>query len=305
MSLLDLSHHDHFLEVPIEEKIRIAVEEIDIAYKQHNPIMLVGAFSGGNDSLAACYVASLHPKFAGILHVNTGIGIEETRVFVRETCSERGWHLWEYKASENTRADGTPDPMIYEELVAKHGFPGPGGHQLMYTRLKERQIRRFERDMGASARGKVKKRIMIVSGTRIVESGRRKMNVNPECVQVIEGRRIWISAIRRWSKKDCRDCRQLAGLRENDVSKALHKSGECLCGAFAQPGELEATRFFYPKFGERIDQIAARAAANGKHAIWGTRPPKCPKKEKIGGGFMCQQCVLNFEEITTTITTVP
>lgn len=306
--MLDHSHLETFLpELPIEEKIRIAVEEIDAAYKEHDPILLVGAFSGGNDSLAACYVASLHPAFAGILHINTGIGVEETRTFVRETCAEQGWKLWEYKATENVRAkDGKPDPMVYEELVVKYGFPGPGGHQLMYSRLKERQIRRFERDMGADGRGKKKKRIMVVNGLRIVESARRKMNVNPDAIQSIEGRRIWVSVIRRWSKKDCRDCRVLAGLRENQVSKDIHKSGECLCGAFGEEGELEELRMFYPAAAAEIDRIAERAKAAGKHCIWGTRPPRCSKKkEKIGGGHMCTQCVLNFEDVETTITRVP
>lgn len=289
----------------IAEKIDLAVAEIDVAWKSLNPIMLVGAFSGGNDSLSACYVASRHPAFAGILHINTGIGVEETRKFVRQTCREQGWKLWEYKASENVTAKGNPDPMVYADLVAKHGFPGPGGHQLMYTRLKERQLRRFERDMGATARGKNKKRIMMVSGTRIDESARRKMNVNPELVQVIEGRRIWVSPVRDWSKADLRHCRMYAGLRENRVSQDIHKSGECLCGAFAKPGELEELRMFYPNTAAEIDRIAEIARANGKHAIWGTRPPKCPKKEKIGGGHMCTQCVLNFHEITTTVTTLP
>lgn len=272
-------------------KIQRALDDIDQAWKQHDPIMLVAMFSGGNDSLAACYVASFHPAFSGVLHINTGIGVRQTREFVRQTCAGRGWKLWEYKAVENRRSDGTPNPMIYEDLILRHGFPGPGGHQFMYNRLKERPLRCFERDMGANGRGKHKKRIMLISGTRIDESKRRKMNVQTTAIQQIEPRRIFVSPIREWSKADCRMAREYGGLEENQVSKDIHKSGECLCGAFAEPGELEELRFFYPDAAAEIDRIAARAEAAGKHAKWGCRPPgrSCPKLQ-LKSQPLCVSC---------------
>jgi 3'-phosphoadenosine 5'-phosphosulfate sulfotransferase (PAPS reductase)/FAD synthetase len=280
------------LTLGIEGKIAKSLAEIDAAVKEWKPIMLVGLFSGGNDSLSCCYVASLHSAFSGILHINTGIGIEQTRHFVRDTCATRNWKLWEYKAAENTFADGTPDPMIYEDIVTRYGFPGPAGHQFMYNCLKERQMRRFERDMGASGRGKNKKRIMFVSGVRIDESARRKFNVSPELIQQVESRRIFVSPVREWSKSDLRECRAYAGLAENQVSKDIHKSGECLCGAFAKPEEFEELKFFYPEAAAEIARIAEKAKAHGHNWGWGQRPPKKCKAIKITSQPLCTSCNL-------------
>jgi 3'-phosphoadenosine 5'-phosphosulfate sulfotransferase (PAPS reductase)/FAD synthetase len=277
----------------IEGMISTALSEIDAAIREHNPMMVVGLFSGGNDSLACCHVASLHSRFSGILHVNTGIGIEDTRTFVRNTCKERGWKLWEYKAAENTFSTGEPDPMIYEDLVLKYGFPGPGQHQSMYIKLKERQLMRFERDMGASGRGKEKKRIMFVTGVRIDEPKRRKMNVGVDLVDRIEPRRIFISPIRHWSKAHCKMLRDWQGLTENEVSKNIHKSGECLCGAFAKPDELAELKFFYPKEAAHIERIQERAKAAGKHCVWGVRPPKKSQINSIASMPLCTSCVLS------------
>lgn len=105
----------------IEPKIAAALALLDTAVKQYKPKMVVGLMSGGDDSIPACYVASLHPAFSGILHVNTGIGIEATREHVRKVCAERKWKLWEYKALENVNARGESDPQSYEEYVLKHG----------------------------------------------------------------------------------------------------------------------------------------------------------------------------------------
>jgi 3'-phosphoadenosine 5'-phosphosulfate sulfotransferase (PAPS reductase)/FAD synthetase len=263
----------------------------------------VGLFSGGNDSLACCYIASLHPRFDGILHINTGIGVEQTREFVRDTCRRQKWKLWEYKAIENRQANGKPDPMSYEDMVIRHGFPGPGGHQMMYNKLKERPMRCFERDMGANGRGKKKKRIMFISGVRIDESQRRKMNVSPELVQQIEPRRVFVSPVRHWHKVHLRWCREFANLQENQVSKDIHKSGECLCGAFAKPEELEELRFFYPEAAAEIDRIAAKVKAAGHSWNWGCRPPsKCSKKANIKSQPLCTSC--NVRQLELELTSV-
>jgi hypothetical protein len=54
-------------------------------------------------------------------------------------------------------------------------------------------------------------------------------------------------------------------------------SGECLCGAFAKPGELEMIRFFFPDTAAEIDELERKAKAAKKHCVWGTRPPRKPK----------------------------
>ena len=84
-----------------------AVAVIETAVAQYKPAWVFALFSGGHDSLTASYIASLASKFDGCVHINTGTGIKATRQFVIDTCAERGWQLREYKATENTKADGT------------------------------------------------------------------------------------------------------------------------------------------------------------------------------------------------------
>ena len=51
-------------------------------------------FSGGHDSLCACYVASQHRSFTGsVNHIRTGIGSEYTFGFVQRVCDGLGWKL--------------------------------------------------------------------------------------------------------------------------------------------------------------------------------------------------------------------
>ena len=219
----------------MHDQIQTALKRLDAAIQIHKPIAVFGLFSGGHDSFSACYVASLHPAFTAAVHINTGTGVPATREYVIETCWRRNWKLLEYKATENVRVNGNPDPQVYADLVRDHGFPGPYHHRKMYNRLKQRQIERLERDFGADCRGKVKKRVLYVSGCRTQESERRMGNTQE--VQ-LEGRRIWVAPIHDWSKLDTTNLLEHAQQPRNPVVDLIHKSGECLCGAFAKKGEL-------------------------------------------------------------------
>jgi tRNA(Ile)-lysidine synthase TilS/MesJ len=101
----------------------------------HKPKHAVALFSGGYDSLVTThltmsYMERYYPKLPRfVAHINTGIGIEETRTFVRETCKQYGWTLKEYTTEYN-----------YDDLAMEYGFPGPAMHGVMYIKLKERPI---------------------------------------------------------------------------------------------------------------------------------------------------------------------
>lgn len=271
----------------IETKISIAVDRVNAAIKQLDPIAVFGLFSGGHDSFSSSYVASLARRFDGILHVNTGIGIEASREYVRETCRGRSWNLLEYRAADNTNARGEPDPMIYEHLVMKFGFPGPASHVHMYNLLKERQLRRFERDIGADCRGKKKKRVLYVSGCRSQESERRMANTDE--VQ-IDGRRIWSAPIHDFSKLNTTETLECAKQERSQVVDLTHKSGECLCGAFAKKGELEElnlwdiTRPAYVQI-KALEDVVVPITGRG----WGERPI-CDNRTIISPGMLCWSC---------------
>lgn len=238
---------------------------LDNAVARWNPSAIFVLFSGGHDSLTSAHLTMRHfGDRATVAHINTGIGIEQTRDFVRETCRREGWRLLEYKAQENRRGDGTPDPQVYEDIVAKNGFPGPPQHGLMYVRLKDRPLRCLIRDHAPTGK------VLLVTGVRSQESSRRMGHVKPESV---EGRRVWVAPIHAFSAADCNDYISRHQLPRNPVKDFLHMSGECLCGAFAKPGELAEIKLWYPETGARLEAIEARVRANGFPWGWEDRPP--------------------------------
>lgn len=269
-------------------KITIALRRLDAAIEQHKPIAVFGLFSGGHDSFSACYIASQHPAFTAAVHINTGTGIKATRDYVIKTCADRGWNLLEYKAAENVNAKGEPDPQIYADLVRRDGFPGPHGHGMMYARLKERQLRRLQREFGATAKRGKERRVLYVSGCRSQESDRRMGNTDE--VQ-IDGPRIWCAPIHDWAKIETRYLLEHADQPSNPVVDLIHKSGECLCGAFAKKGELEELNC-WPHTRDAYLQIKALEAEvvpiHGRG--WGERPQRGGKNQMRIPGMLCWSC---------------
>lgn len=264
-------------------KIESALMVLDQAIAECRPKAVFGLFSGGHDSLSATYIASRHKAFTAAVHINTGIGIEATREFVRKTCTKRGWRLLEYKATENTNAAGDADPQNYDDIVLQHGFPGPFLHNKMYNRLKERQLRRLERDFGATP----SEPVLYVSGVRSQESVRRMRHTQ---VLQVEGRRVWVAPIHDFTKDDCGNVIKDAGLEFNPVVLHTGKSGECLCGAYAHPGELEEMRFWEetkPAY-ERIKALEEKVRAAGFPWGWEEQPPDWWKEKQAGQTFMME-----------------
>lgn len=243
-------------------------------------------FSGGHDSLVACHLASQHPRFERrVHHINTGIGAAATRVFVDEVCRELGWELAVYK-SDNT----------YEQFVRDRGFPGPGMHQWVYLRIKDRCIRQMVKG----------RRIALITGCRRQESARRMGHVEPlkigqiekrntptgEIERHVEKNRYWSAPCFDWSSEE-----QLAYMEHHDLPKspmklAMGMSGECSCGSFASPGELARLRVHAPDVAAEIDRLAAIAKSLGKHCVWGTRPPGQKGIVTAQTGPLCNSCDL-------------
>ena len=260
---------------------------IDRCVTKYNPSHTFALFSGGHDSLCATHLASQHPAFSGVVHINTGIGIEETRQFVRDTCEEHGWALREYHPTDK-----------YEDLCVKYGFPGPGGHRYMYIKLKERCLRLLLRDTRDPKDRR--RKIAFICGTRRAESTRRKMGLAGEMETDRPDpspRAIWVSPIINWESEDKRIYMEENNLRANLVTDTLCMSGECLCGAFAKPNELEEIRRFYPDAAKEIDRIAALVKDAGQHHTWGTRPGKRVHPDQ-GDLPLCWSCEAKAEQTT-------
>jgi len=248
---------------------------IDEAIRQYNPRVLFGLMSGGHDSLCATHLASQHPLFGGVVHINTGIGIEQTRDFVRDVCDDNGWTLYEYHP-----------PVPYDQIVKEYGFPGPTMHSLMYNRLKERGLRQLTREH----KTEFKDRILLASGVRSLESTRRMGTTEPINK---DGARVWVAPIHNWSNHDKNWYMTHHKLPRNQVVDLLHMSGECLCGAFARPGEREELRMWYPNVVEEIEALEREVEQIPKlrgKCRWG-QMPKDPDQMEMAFMPMCSSCV--------------
>jgi 3'-phosphoadenosine 5'-phosphosulfate sulfotransferase (PAPS reductase)/FAD synthetase len=250
---------------PVEDARRI----LEGAIAEFQPSHVFAMLSGGHDSLCAAHLASRCSQFSGAVHIHTGIGILETRRHAYEAALRHMWAFRLYRPMKGNR---------YHELVVAHGFPGPFHHRKMYNRLKERSIRRLINDHRVG-----KERILLVTGVRRAES-KRRMGSLSETDR--EGRRVWETE-HKWAYMKAN------GIAENPVTQLLCMSGECLCGAFASPGELNEIRMWYPKAAAEIDRLAEKCREAGVHAKWGERPPAKadPAQLDIGPtGGLCWSC---------------
>lgn len=237
-------------------------------------------FSGGHDSLCACYIASQHEKFDGeVHHIDTTIGARATRVFIEEVCAEYGWRLRTYRSN-----------FSYERFVQRLGFPGPGSHSWVYRNIKDRCV---------SAMIKGKGRVALISGARQQESTRRMGYVEPITVgeksrktgEVRRKNRIWTSPCFDWSTEEQRSFLNAFALPRNPIKESpLAMSGECFCGAFARPGEIALIRRYAPDVAEEIDRLSELAVKAGTFAIWGTRRKGEKGILKVESGPMCSSC---------------
>jgi 3'-phosphoadenosine 5'-phosphosulfate sulfotransferase (PAPS reductase)/FAD synthetase len=229
-------------------------------------------FSGGNDSTTLAHM--FRDQATHAIHANTTIGIEQTRQFVRDTCAAWGLPLIEKRA-----------PISYRDLVLERAFPGPGMHWKYYSRLKERALDLARHDLGvANSRTKA---AVFIAGRRRAESERRQ----DVPLHEPDGSVIWVSPLAMWTKLDLNTYREIHGnVPRNEVSDLLHMSGECLCGAFAKPGELDMIAEFFPDVAAEIRQLEADVAAAG-HAEpfcrWGHGQGD-PSKS----GRLCSSCAI-------------
>jgi 3'-phosphoadenosine 5'-phosphosulfate sulfotransferase (PAPS reductase)/FAD synthetase len=237
---------------------------------------MIPLFSGGHDSLSACFVASKHRRFSGeVFHINTTIGAKATRRFVDEVCAEFGWSLRVFQSN-----------FSYEDFVKRLGFPSPGAHQWVYNRLKDRCV---------STIGKGKGRIALITGCRIHESTRRMGSVKPLQIGEMSAKtgivrrlnRAWTAPCWDWTSEEQREFMQWFDLPENPIKRSpLAMSGECFCGAFARPNEIALIRQHAPDVAEEIDRLSAF----DQRGTWGTRRKTEKGIQLVHTGMMCSSC---------------
>lgn len=256
----------------LEVVTRHAHAVLHAAVRHFRPVRVYACFSGGYDSASAVVTAfdALYrqhdlPVDLEILHINTGIGIEATRQYVRDFARDRALPFREVRTPES-----------YEDIVLAKGFPGPAMHARMYQRLKERAIRIA---VAQAKQGHPRSaHVMLVSGIRHDESqvraGYRR------AVSKVDAQ-IWVNPLYWATVDDFRRIRERHAVPPNPVKDKLGMSGECLCGAYAHKGELALIRYVCPATADYLEDLERQVRAAGHP--WGWEDPGPPRKRKAKG----------------------
>jgi 3'-phosphoadenosine 5'-phosphosulfate sulfotransferase (PAPS reductase)/FAD synthetase len=104
-----------------------------------------------------------------------------------------------------------------------------------------------------------------------------------------ERAQLWINPILDWTSADVNAYMEAVGLPRNPVVDKLHRSGECLCGALADPQELDWIAFWYPETAARIRALEADCFSRGLPYRWGQKAsrPIEPNQPMLP---LCQDC---------------
>lgn len=248
--------------------VQVANEVLDIALAEnaqagYRITGIVGMFSGGNDSTTLAHI--FKDRVTHYAHSNTQIGIEQTRQYVRDTCSRWDIPLLEHRPVEG---QGYEDLVLGEckpltdrakfPVVWKGGFPGAPQHGMFFQRLKERQMDLVKTTLNIHPRYE---RVIFIGGRRSEESARRKARFGNKDIRFIEtrGSAVWVSPLLWWTKLDINEYRRHnLDVPRNEVSDLLHMSGECLCGCYAHLNELDEIEMWYPGMAKYIQRLMWR-----------------------------------------------
>jgi len=209
-------------------------------------------FSGGHDSLVSTHKTMEAGEAETVLHIDTGIGIPETREYVEEVCDRYGWPL-----------DVVSSEFEYDEIVKDEQFPGPPIHIIMYSKLKERALRIVARRHDGKPH--------FYTGVRRDESERRFRNLTGEVQEAKQW--VWHAPILDYSEAAVLGYIERNDLPRSPVKKTYHHSGECLCGAFGnRTEELVLLEAHYPEVADRIKRLEAEVqeihGADDPHSYW-------------------------------------
>ena len=115
-----------------------------------------------------------------------------------------------------------------------------------------------------------------------------------------DGRHVFVSPIYNWTAEDMEVYGQENELPENPVSPKIHMSGECLCGAFAHPGEREELKFWFPDFDQYVAGLERQVFAKwgkSKPSVWGPSQFGKLKRAAPAPGPMCHDCAPRLADL--------
>ena len=226
--------------------------------------------SGGKDSMATAAYMAQRDRLRGVIALDTGISTPDWRDFIETETKRQGWALRVFKT-----------PVLYEWFVLKFGFPGPGqGHQYAMTFLKGRALRLVKKALG---------KVPLASGVRLAESARRALTTKP--VGRLEGHTVY-APLYDWTTDAVWAYFHAKGLQRAPGYSTLGISGDCLCGAFARPGEREDLQVCYPAVAERLGALErdGKVKGMGLKGSWGWGINRPPRKKKGSEALICVEC---------------
>lgn len=223
--------------------IKLCREIVQRAIIDYKPKAIVMMFSGGDDSMTAYHVAKeLGVKIDFVIHGNTRTGIKQTTDFAIKEIERMGDKLLVADAGKS-----------YENYVLRKGFFGLGetAHQFSYHVLKSEH---FKKTVSKHIRQRRRNfPILFLNGARRQESKRRERTmINPIRV---DGNDIWVNIINEFEKLDCTNYLEGNGIKRNEVSVKLCRSGECMCGTMQSKGDRIEAGYFYPDWKKWIDEL--------------------------------------------------
>jgi hypothetical protein len=154
-------------------------------------------------------------------------------------------------------------------------------HNVCYNRLKDRcinmMLRKWHKFKGTYT--------LFISGARQKESKRRMHNTSR--IEIEGNKRMWVSPCYDWTSIEQRHFMEYYRLDKNPVKiSPIAMSGECFCGAFARPGELELIKEYVPDVFTKICELTQ--IANPKYAKWGSA--RGTGEVVIESGPLCSSC---------------
>jgi 3'-phosphoadenosine 5'-phosphosulfate sulfotransferase (PAPS reductase)/FAD synthetase len=190
----------------------------------------------------------------------------------RRERSDRRWETPDEFRDWTSKLPTRRARMAVGVHIAPMGFPGPALHYKAYQRLKERPLEAALRDIKAEhGTGARRQRVMLMSGVRLDESARRKMTGTARGEWERKGNQLWVNPLIGWTNTEMAAYRREHRLPVSDVTALLHKSGECMCLAFAAKGERAMTISLFPEwYEEKIRPLEEEAFRRGlKRWQWG------------------------------------
>lgn len=285
---MSITHDNYSIEnVPMDA----GQNALETLVDEHDPDHVYAAVSGGDDSITALHFAANSDviDLDGVVHMDTEIGVTQTRDFVEQQCEEMGLDLV-VLGNQNARFGHER----YEHLVKTHGFPGanPIAHSQMWKNLKDKPLGKFRRSLDGD--------LALISGVRKHESDNRYERLGHSGVQEVSGI-VWASPLVDFTDKDLKVYRDHHDIEENPVAALLCTSGECLCGAYGDRNNLPLLRQYFPDDTLQIFQLewevlerVARGEIEKEYALWAHGSVDAgeydARTDADQTGLMCSDC---------------